>query len=66
MIIENIKTGQRFEVAPETNFPKTAYRVVTAEAKPIAEPKAIVPPVVVKKPTKKAPKKKTTKKKTKK
>ena len=69
MIIENIKTGQRFEVAPETNFPKTAYKIVQSAPDSTSEPvtpEIVLPPVVVKKPAKKPAKKKTAKKKTKK
>lgn len=54
MIIENIKTGQRFEVAKDTHFPETAYKIVTPDA--TAEKNSAIPaPVVVKKPTAKKP-----------
>lgn len=66
MIIENIKTGQRFEVADGTHYPTHAYRIATPEPTPAAPtPSVVVPP---KKPAAKkpAPKKKPAKKKTKK
>lgn len=67
MIIENIKTGQRFEVAPGTTYPKSAYREVTLgdnkTKKKQAEPKPPVKkaPAKKKKATKKKPSKKTKK-----
>ena len=72
MIIENIETGQRFEVADGTHFPTHAYRVVTPDAPKPATPEVVKPklaptvPSVVKPKAKPAAKKKPAKKKTKK
>lgn len=68
MIIENINTGERFEVADGTNYPASAYREVRKEA---PKPEQVVvkdtapqfePKAPAKKPAKK--KKKPAKKKT--
>lgn len=42
MIIENVNTGQRFEVADGTHYPESVYRIVNREEKapePKLEPK---------------------------